>query len=93
MGIYQNIKNEVILRTINARGDKEILKIKNEVALRAIDACGDKGILKNANNDELTGDVKIRHQNAMKEANKHADKDGNINPHVQAIFARMYGLI
>lgn len=36
--------------------------IKNEVALRAIDACGDKGILKNVNNDELTGDVKIRHQ-------------------------------
>ena len=67
--------------------------IKNEVALRAIDACGDKGILKNANNDELTGDVKIRHQNAMEAANKHADKDGNVNPHVQAIFARMYGLI
>lgn len=93
MSIYQNIKNEVTLRTINARGNKGILKIKNEVALRAIDACGDKGILKNANNDELTGDVKIRHQNATKEANKHADKDGNVNPHVQAIFARMYGLI
>lgn len=93
MSIYQNIKNEVTLRAINARGDKGILKIKNEVALKAIDACGDKGILKNANNDELTGDVKIRHQNAMKEANKHADKDGNVNPHVQAIFARMYGLI
>ena len=93
MNTYQNIKNEVTLRTINVRGNKGILKIKNEVALKAIDACGDKGILKNANNDELTGDVKIRHQNAMEEANKHADKDGNINPHVQAIFARMYGLI
>ena len=93
MSIYQNIKNEVTLRTINVRGDKGILKIKNEVALRAIDACGDKGILKNADNDQLTGDVKIRHQNAMKEANKHVDKDGNVNPHVQAIFARMYGLI
>ena len=67
--------------------------IKNEVALRAIDACGDKGILKNVNNDELTGDVKIRHQKAMEAANKHVDKDGNVNPHVQAIFARMYGLI
>lgn len=67
--------------------------IKNEVALRAIDACGNKGILKNVNNDELTGDVKIRHQNAMDAANKHVDKDGNVNPHVQAIFARMYGLI
>ena len=67
--------------------------IKNEVALRAIDACGDKGILKNVNNDKLTGDVKIRHQNAMDAANKHVDKDGNVNPHVQAIFARMYGLI
>ena len=67
--------------------------IKNEVALRAIDACGNKGILKNVNNDELTEDVKIRHQNAMEAANKHVDKDGNVNPHVQAIFARMYGLI
>ena len=67
--------------------------IKNEVALRAIDACGNKGILKNVNNDKLTGDVKIRHQNAMEAANKHVDKDGNVNPHVQAIFARMYGLI
>ena len=67
--------------------------IKNEVALRAIDDCGDKGILKNVNNDKLTGDVKIRHQNAMEAANKHVDKDGNVNPHVQAIFARMYGLI
>ena len=27
MGIYQNIKNEVTLRTINARGDKGILKV------------------------------------------------------------------
>ena len=35
--------------------------VKNEVALRAIDACGDKGILKSVNNDELTGDVKIKH--------------------------------
>ena len=67
--------------------------VKNEVALRAINACGNTGILKAVNNDKLSGDVKIRHQNAMKEANKHADKDGNVNPHVQAIFARMYGLI
>lgn len=67
--------------------------IKNEVALRSIDVCGNKGILKNVNNDELTGDVKIRHQNTMEAANKHVDKDGNVNPHVQAIFARMYGLI
>ena len=67
--------------------------IKNEVALRVIDACGNKGILKNVNNDELTGDAKIRNQNAMEAANKHVDNDGNVNPHVQAIFARMYGLI
>lgn len=29
----------------------------------------------------------------MDAANKHVNKDGNVNPHVQAIFARMYGLI
>jgi hypothetical protein len=67
--------------------------VKNGVALSVIDACGNTGILKAVNNDKLSGDDKIRHQNAMKEANKHADKDGNVNPHVQAIFARMYGLI
>ena len=67
--------------------------VKNEIATRIVDACGSTGILKAVDNDKLTGDVKVRHQNAMKEANKHADKDGNVNPHVQAIFARMYGLI
>jgi hypothetical protein len=67
--------------------------IKNEAALKAIDVCGNIGVLKSVNNDKLSGDVKTRHQNAMKKANKHADKDGNVNPHVQAIFARMYGLI
>jgi len=67
--------------------------VKNEVALRVISACGNTGILKAVNNDKLSGDVKIRHQNAMKEANKYGDKDGNVNPHVQAIFARMHGLI
>lgn len=67
--------------------------VKNEVALRAIDACGNTGILKAVNNDKLSGDDKIRHQNAMKEANRFANKDGNVNPHVQTIFARMYGLI
>jgi len=67
--------------------------IKNEAALRAIDACGNIGVLKAVNNDKLSGDVKIRHQNAIKEASKHADKDGNVDPCVQAIFARMYGLI
>lgn len=30
---------------------------------------------------------------ALNEANKFADKDGNVNPNIQAIFARMYGLI
>lgn len=67
--------------------------IKNEAALKAIYVCGNIGVLKSINNDKLSGDDQIRHQNAMKEANKHADKDGNVNPHVQAIFARMYGLI
>ena len=72
---------------------KEIMAIKNEVASAAVTACGNIGVLKIVDNNKLTGDDKIRHQNALKEANKHADKDGNVNPHVQAIIARMYGLI
>ena len=67
--------------------------VKNEVATRIVEACGSTGVLKAVDNNKLSGDVKIRHQNAMKEASKHADKNGNVNPHVQAIFARMYGLI
>jgi len=67
--------------------------VKNEIALKVVDACGKTGVLKAVDNDKLSGDVKIRHQNAIKEASKHADKDGNVDPCVQAIFARMYGLI
>ena len=67
--------------------------IKNEMATRVVEACGSTGVLKAVDNNKLSGDVKIRHQNAIKEASKHADKNGNIDPHVQAIFARMYGLI
>ena len=70
-----------------------IMEIKAEMASAVVNACGTTGVLKAVDNDKLLGDVKIRHQNAMKEANKFADKDGNVNPNVQAIFARMYGLI
>ena len=70
-----------------------MMEIEAEMALRVVDACGSTGVLKAVNNDKLSGDVKIRHQKALNEANKFADKNGNVNPNVQAIFARMYGLI
>ena len=70
-----------------------IMEIEAEMASAVVNACGNTGVLKAVNNDKLSGDVKIRHKKALNEANKFADKDGNVNPHVQAIFARMYGLI
>ena len=44
-------------------------------------------------NDELEGDVKVRHQKAMEEAKKITGQKKQVDPNVQAIFARMYGLI
>ena len=67
--------------------------IKNEAAMIAVNMCGNTGVLNAVNNDKLSGDVKVRHQKATKEANKFADKNGKVDPRVQAIFARMYGLI
>lgn len=72
---------------------KEMMEIEAEMASQIVTVCGNTGVLKAADNNKLEGDVKIRHQKALKEANEFADKDSNINPHVQAIFARMYGLI
>ena len=72
---------------------KRMMEIEAEMASQIVTACGSTGVLKAADNNKLDGDVKIRHQKALKEANEFADKDGNIDPHVQAIFARIYGLI
>ena len=72
---------------------KEMMEIEAEMASKIVTACGSTGVLKAVDNNKLTGDVKIRHQKALKEANEFADKDGNIDPNVQAIFARIYGLI
>lgn len=72
---------------------KRIQEIQNECANRVVNACGETGVLEIVSNDKLKGDVKVRHQNAMKECERFKDKNGHVNPHVQAIFARMYGLI
>lgn len=71
----------------------KIMEIEAEMTSAVVNACGSTGVLKAVNNDKLSGDAKIRHRNALNEASKFADNDGNVNPHVQAIFARMYGLI
>ena len=70
-----------------------MMEIEAEMASVVVNACGNTGVLKAVNNDKLSGDVKIRHKKALNEASKFADKDGNVNPNIQAIFARMYGLI
>jgi len=70
-----------------------MMEIEAEMASVVINACGSTGVLKAVNNDKLYGDTKIRHKKALDEANKFADKNGNVNPNIQAIFARMYGLI
>lgn len=72
---------------------KRFQEIKNEVANSVIDACGETGVLEAVNNDKLSGDVRTRHKNAMKECERFKDKDGHVNPHIQAIMAHMYGLI
>lgn len=73
--------------------EDRISKIKNEIANEAVEMCGSTGVLNMVDNDSLSGDVKYRHQQALNEANKFKDADGNVNPNIQAIFARIYGLI
>lgn len=73
--------------------EKRKQEIKNEVAHQIIDACGSTGVLESVDNKKLNDDIKIRHQNAMNEARKFAGKKQQVDPSVQAIFARLYGLI
>lgn len=68
-------------------------EIKNEMASRVIDACGSTGVLATVDNNKLEGDIKVRHQKAMEEAKKVTGRKKKVDPHVQAIFARIYGLI
>lgn len=72
---------------------KNVAKIKNEIANRVITLSGKEGVLKIVDNESLSGDTKKRHSKATKEASKFKNKDGSIDPRIQAIYARMYGLI
>lgn len=67
--------------------------VKNEVALKLVSMCGKTGVLEAADNSKLSGDVKTRHSNAMKECERFKDENGHVDPNIQAIFARIYGLI
>lgn len=40
----------------------------------------------------MNGDTKKRHAKATEEASQFKNKDGSIDPEIQAIYARMYGL-
>lgn len=66
---------------------------KNKIAKAAITFCGNKGVLKAVDNESLSGDTKKRHSKAIEEASQFKNKDGSIDPEIQAIYARMYGLI
>ena len=72
---------------------KRMQEIQAECANHIIDACGEKGVLESVDNDKLSGSAKVFHKNAMDACEKFKDKNGHVNPHVQAIMARMYGLI
>lgn len=72
---------------------KETCEIKNKIAKVAIALSGDKGVLKAVDNESLNGDTKKRHAKATEEASQFKNKDGSIDPEIQAIYARMYGLI
>ena len=70
---------------------KNAAKFKNKIAKAAIALSGNKGVLKAVDNESLSGDTKKRHSN--EEASQFKNKDGSIDPKIQAIYARMYGLI
>lgn len=72
---------------------KNAAKLKNKIAKVAIALSGDKGVLKAVDNESLNGDTKKRHAKATEEASQFKNKDGSIDPWIQAIYARMYGLI
>lgn len=72
---------------------KNVAKLKDKIAKVAITVSGNKGVLKAVDNESLSGDTKKRHSKAIKEASKFKEKDGSIDPSIQAIYARIYGLI
>lgn len=72
---------------------KNAAKFKNKIAKVAIILSGNKGVLKAVDNESLSGDTKKRHSKATEEASQFKNKDGSIDPEIQAIYARMYGLI
>ena len=72
---------------------QECCEIKNKIAKAAIALSGNKGVLKAIDNESLSGDTKKRHSKATEEASQFKNKDGSIDPWIQAIYARMYGLI
>lgn len=72
---------------------KNAAKLKDRIAKVAITLSGNKGVLKAIDNESLSGDTKKRHSKAIEEASQFKNKDGSIDPKIQAIYARMYGLI
>ena len=72
---------------------KNAAKLKNKIAKAAIALSGNKGVLKAVDNESLTGDTKKRHSKATEEASHFKNKDGSRDPWIQAIYARMCGLI
>ena len=72
---------------------KNAAKLKNKIAKAAIALYGNKGVLKAVDNESLSGDTKKRHSKAIEEASQFKNKDCSIDPEIQAIYARMYGLI
>ena len=72
---------------------KNAANLKNKIAKVAIALSGNKGVLKAVDNESLSGDTKKRHSKAIEEASQFKNKDGSIDPWIQAIYARMYGLI
>lgn len=72
---------------------KNAAKLKDGIAKLVITLSGNKGVLKAVDNESLSGDTKKRHSKATEEASQFKNKDGSIDPEIQAIYARMYGLI
>ena len=72
---------------------QECCEIKKQNSKCCYNIFGNKGVLKAVDNESLSGDTKKRHSKATEEASQFKNKDGSIDPEIQAIYARMYGLI
>lgn len=74
--------------------DRQRQAIEAEAKQRQVDYWNARGgILDAGKGVKLEGDVAYRHKQACEQADRFADKNGKVNPSIQAIYAHIYGLV